>query len=292
MTIESYLQRNYRVASVATYSRSIGLYVSAVSNAATASYGDIIEYLQEQRKTQSSRTVHSILQGIKKYYNYLQFVGKRVDNPAINIHLKDYKSKSPILLNSLLTKEELELVWTYFLEKTYRYQILRNRNLGMLSLLLEQGIELRELGALKLSDVDLLSGKVFIAPNATRNGRTLALAAHQILLLYNYIEQDRPKLEENQALSNALFIGYHRPLESIGYLLRMPKRKLGGKRLSAQLIRKSVLVQEFRKGKSLAAVQYFAGHKCPSSTERYQIQDLAALQQGVLKHHPLEQVRG
>jgi len=287
MTLNDYLQSKYRPSSVRCYTRSIGLYLSAVSNANTANYEVIITYLQEQRKSQSASSVHNILQGIKKYYNYLQFTNKRVDNPAINIHLKDYKSHSNILFSAVLNQEELAKIWTYFLTKNYRYPVLRNRNLSMLSLLLEQGLELRELKQLKQNDIDLTQGKIFIAPNATNNGRTLALAAHQILLLHQYIEQDRPQLQINQANNQALFLGLNRPLETISYLLRMPEKILAGKRLSAHLIRKSVLVKQFKLGKSLAEVQYFAGHKCPSSSERYQIQDLAALQQSVLKHHPL-----
>ncbi|BDS10688.1 tyrosine-type recombinase/integrase [Aureispira anguillae] len=289
MTLDNYLQSRYRPSSVKTYQRSIDHYLLAVVDAETANYTQILSYLQEQRAGQKVATVHSILQGIKKYYNYLQEVGKREDNPAKNIHLKDYNSKRPILLNELLSREELDKVWSYFITKIYRYKGLRNRNLGMLSLLLNQGIEARELRSLQLSDLDLLEGKVFIAGSATKNGRTLKLAAHQILLLHNYVEIDRPKLQAIQAPSEDLFLGRTGKLETIGYLLRMPKKRLGGKRLSGRLLRKSVLADQFRQGKRLAEVQYLAGHKCPSSTERYQVEALEALQASVMNHHPLEQ---
>lgn len=287
MTLKDYLQSKYQSSSVSTYSRSIEHYLLAVPDAENANYSRILAYLQSQRNNQSSSSVHNLLQGIKKYYNYLQASGKRADNPAQSIHLKDYKSKQPILLNELLSREELEKAWTYFKDKRYKKVGLRTRNLGLLSMLLMQGLEAREVKNLELSDLDLLSGKVYIKSSSTRNARTLPLAAHQILLLYTYVEKDRPKLQANQALIPELFIGEKGKLDSIDYILRMPKRILGGKRLSSRLIRKSVLANAFKEGKSLAAVQYLAGHRCPSSTERYQIQDLEALQAGILKHHPL-----
>jgi integrase/recombinase XerD len=38
----------------------------------------------------------------------------------------------------------------------------------------------------------------------------------------------------------------------------------------------------------LRIVQSFAGHKYPSTTERYKQNDIEALQQQIKKHHPIK----
>ena len=48
------------------------------------------------------------------------------------------------------------------------------------------------------------------------------------------------------------------------------------------------ILREFEFEFNLREVQYFAGHRYPSSTERYKSSNLEALQQGILKYHPLQ----
>ncbi|MCC6691587.1 MAG: hypothetical protein IT235_08655 [Bacteroidia bacterium] len=45
---------------------------------------------------------------------------------------------------------------------------------------------------------------------------------------------------------------------------------------------------KLKKGNDIRMVQHFAGHKNPSSTERYKIKDIEELKAGVNKYHPLQ----
>jgi hypothetical protein len=49
----------------------------------------------------------------------------------------------------------------------------------------------------------------------------------------------------------------------------------------------SVITNLLKQKKDLRVVQVFAGHKKPSSTERYRQTGLEELKAAVLKHHPL-----
>ncbi len=75
---------------------------------------------------------------------------------------------------------------------------------------------------------------------------------------------------------------------SLQYLIKTAKDIVLTKRFNPKTIRMSVIADQFKKGHSLQQVQYFAGHRYPSSTERYKSSHLQALQQGILKHHPLQ----
>ncbi len=63
-------------------------------------------------------------------------------------------------------------------------------------------------------------------------------------------------------------------------------RKLNPRILSAVQIRSSVITHWF-KDHHLREVQYMAGHKYVSSTERYQVLHSDDLQSELQKHHPM-----
>ena len=64
-------------------------------------------------------------------------------------------------------------------------------------------------------------------------------------------------------------------------------RQLNPGIINAQQIRSSVLTHWLKKN-SLREVQYMAGHKYVSSTERYQVNNLDDLQNELGRHHPMK----
>jgi len=60
--------------------------------------------------------------------------------------------------------------------------------------------------------------------------------------------------------------------------------------MSAQQIRQSVIVH-WLKDHNLREVQYMAGHRWVSSTERYQLGNLDNLQSKIEKFHPLNRIK-
>jgi integrase/recombinase XerD len=49
-----------------------------------------------------------------------------------------------------------------------------------------------------------------------------------------------------------------------------------------------VIANHLKAGKDIRAVQVFAGHKSPMTTERYQQTGIEELTAAVLKYHPLD----
>jgi integrase/recombinase XerD len=60
-----------------------------------------------------------------------------------------------------------------------------------------------------------------------------------------------------------------------------------GRTVNAQTIRQSVIAHLLKQGHDLSVVQVFAGHKYPSSTERYRQNEIETLKAAIEKYHPI-----
>lgn len=290
MTLVEYLNQKYRPRTVESYEREIKLYLANMKNAKTASYQDIIYYLTRLRKDKTIRVIQSRLQGIKAYYNYLFEEEIRTDNPAQFIQLKDSSRSNPAIAPRLLSSEQLEKLWQYFLNKTYCHILLKNRDISLVGLLLKQGLRKKEIEALTLEHINLDKGQIYVPATPQNKERTLALETAQILPFYRYINEVRPKLVQGKKLIHNLFVTRVGTADygTLQYLIKKAKPLIKNKDITPNTVRISVIAEQFRRGHSLQDVQYFAGHHNPSTTERYQTNDLEALQQSIIKHHPLQ----
>lgn len=154
------------------------------------------------------------------------------------------------------------------------------RNKIILSLLVHQAVTTDELGKLE-------SGKIEIPGSKHSNGRTLKLESHQILELQEYILTVRPKLLTNK--TNQLFIsvnGSDKIKNSLYHLMRALNR-INPIVKNARQIRQSVIA-EWLKYEDVRKVQYKAGHRYVSTTERYQVNNLEDLEEALKTHHPLK----
>jgi len=256
-----------------------------VTDPKTATYSQILAYIGERRKHyKNTSSVACTLHAIKHYYSYLVATGQRRDNPARSIRLRD-KQRREIQLQDLFTAPELERL----MERTERYQLLKNRNKIILSLLIYQGLTNGDIVGLGLEDVDLKEGTVYIKSGGKTNSRTLKLKAKQMYFLLQYLNEDRPKLlKEN---TNRLIIsklGRAETGEGINYLIETSKHLFLSRNLNPKTIRQSVIANLLKQGKDLRLVQVFAGHKYPSATEKYKQSHLEELKNQVLKFHPLQ----
>lgn len=285
-TLEDYLKESLRKGSLQSYLHNIGNYRKANSNADKYRYRDIMNYMELLRKEYQSGTVKMKLASIKKYYDYLMETGKRKDNPARAIKLKDVK-ENPIQLQDLFTEKELQKLLE---PRTERYPMLEKRNKIIMSLLVYQALRPGEMEQLKLSDINLEKTTIQISTTGLTNSRELPLEAAQILLFYEYIHTDRNELKTFRNDKNALLLGkLGTPVKAtdIDYLIST-YQKQSKKRLTTTTIRQSVITNLLAKNNDLRIVQYFAGHKSPDTTEKYRQTGLSALKTAVDKLHPVK----
>lgn len=167
------------------------------------------------------------------------------------------------------------------------------RNKVMLGLLIYQGLTTLELARLQPSHIDLLAGQVIIASTRRSNARRLWLESKQINLLKQYLTLIRPLWLANLSQSGLsaceqLFFGRAGDTNLSNTIMGLIQevRNYNKWVRNAPHIRMSVIAQWLR-AKDLRVVQYLSGHKYVSSTERYQIAHLSALQAELSRFHPL-----
>ena len=286
MSIEDFLRQSLMQSSVKSYLYDINKYKKNNKNADKYDYQKVMQHIEILRNEHSVSNVKRVIASIKKYYDYLIETGKRKDNPARAIRIRDGK-ENPIQLQDLFTEKELQIL---LIPRIERYPFLTKRNKIIMSLLVNQGLRLGEIENIKLTDIDLEKATIQINKTGITNARNLPLKAEQILLLYEFINQDRNKLKTFRNDENALLLGkLGTPIrkEDVDYLIST-YQKQSKKKLTTTTIRQSVIANLFIKNNDLRIVQHFAGHKSPDTTEKYRQTGLNALKTAIDKLHPIK----
>lgn len=273
------------------YKREIDLFFLSIENPKTATYSDILAYLGEVKKNVKNRSC--TLSAIRKYYEYLVSTGQRIDNPSASIKLRDNKTKD-VQIQDLFKAEELEQL----LQRKERYAILKNRNKIIISLLIYQALTNGEICSLTINDLDLEQGTIYIKAGVKTNPRTLKLQSKQVFWIMKYLQEDRLQLlkvlptgEDLGGVRTTILIisklGTAEKGEGIHYLTETQKHLFKPRKLNPVTIRQSVITNLLKQGKDLRIVQAFAGHKTPSTTEKYKQTQVEQLKNQILKYHPL-----
>ncbi|MEZ2339467.1 tyrosine-type recombinase/integrase [Mucilaginibacter sp. RCC_168] len=260
-------------------------------------HADVMEFADHLRqKGFSIKLINQIMRTLRYYFSHLQQEQEININPAAGIILKGTVRNLP---HDLLTMPEMEALYE-------SYQVIDNRtyrNKVIIGLLIYQGTTRDELSHLRPEHLKLREGKIHIPATGRLLGRLLPLQPHQILELHEYLLVIRPKIlaerlaerpgrkpdryKDEQDIER-LFISINTLEDIKNSLLHLnyALRKLNPKYKHAKQIRQSVIT-EWLKEKNLRTVQYMAGHRYVSSTERYKTTNLEDLKEALNKHHPL-----
>lgn len=260
-------------------------------------YNDLLNFIDYCRlEGNSKKHINNKIRSIRNYYDYLKKKNPKLINPAINLHLKGIRHKLPA---NIIEFTELEKVYTNYKTETLRDK----RNKIILSLLIYQGLTTEELHRLEPGNLKLKEGKINVPGNRRRNSRKLELKPFQILELHEYLSETRTKILNEISkpkparkptkinktkLENSLFISMNgsENIKSSLYHLFIAIKKVNPEIRNAKQIRSSVITY-WLKNHNLRQVQYMAGHKYVSSTERYKLNNLENLQSQLEKLHPL-----
>jgi integrase/recombinase XerD len=287
MKLLDYLQTRYTTKTAKAYEREIEIFIGNYPEANQALYKDLIHYMGRLRNRYSNaKTINRIVSSMKAYYDFLNYTGKRKDNPSKAIRLRDKQSRD-IQLQDLFTTEELENL----LNRKERYNALEYRNKVLMSLLIYQALKPTEIASITLNEINLTQATIYIKGSGKNNSRELSLKPNQILLFYQYQTEIRPKLLKG--CENDFFIIGHRGSPMSGEdITKHVKRSFKGlyspRKVNCQTIRQSVVTNLLKSGADLRLVQVFAGHKYPSTTERYKQTNVEALKTAIGQYHPIK----
>ncbi|MFO7933933.1 MAG: tyrosine-type recombinase/integrase [Bacteroidales bacterium] len=283
--LEAYLEGKYSRQTVKIY-RYIQRYLQYMGpqRAGKATYRDVMEYMDYLRKHYPNpATINRMLYAVKAFHFYLVAAGKRADHPCRALKLKDVRA-GDIQLQDLFTSIEMEKL----LQRKERYPAAALRNRTVISLLIYQGLRLTEITRIRLEDIDLDCGTIYIRATIKTTARTLTLRPNQVMLLHDYINKVRPGLLKTDTDHLVVTLrGTAETGEGISYLVETFRPLFPDRILNTRTIRQSVITNLLKEGKDLRVVQVFAGHKKISTTERYHQSGLEELQAAIEKHHPL-----
>ncbi len=270
-----------RYVSLNRYRNYLGMFLQWMEQAQLTSNKvrtvDILSFIASIKATSSREMQNRTLQIVRQYFDDKH----HPHNPAMGIKIKGAIKRIP---HNLLDKETLEGLYK-------KYPLLTPndyRNKVITGLVVYQALTSEDLHKIRLEDVKLAEGKLYVRAHNNMNSRVLALEGFQIMELHEYIEQIRPQFL-NSSISEQLFIS-SKGNEHIMNVLRKlmaTLRKLHPEVKNLTQLRSSVIA-EWLKDKDVRIVQYMAGHKRVSSTERYQAINLEDLQEQLNKFHPLQ----
>lgn len=249
---------------------------------------EYVKYLQQSKngKIISKSSVKHQVGSLKIFFNYLIDENHRGDNPMETMNIRGVKRT---LNHNLLDYDELEDL--YYSYKTERIEFpncpsVSIRNKVITGFIVYQGLNATALKSLTIDNIELEKGTIYIPSTRKTNSRTLALKSQQMLPLLRYLEKDRETLQEKiNCHSEALF-----PIKDdrfyITYTLTKELKKFNHKVKNLKQIRASVLTC-WLNNYNIREVQYMAGHRYISSTERYVQDDLENLQEVIENLHPI-----
>jgi len=229
------------------------LTTSGKSDVSLVTQKDIEAFLTKlSQNGYTQKSISRKINSIKTFYRFLKISGIITEDPAVFISHPKYDVKPPRILSKL------------------EYRALRDacredpRISAIVELLLQTGIRIGELAALKLEDVS--DNMLNIKPMEGHNGREIPLNKAAKVALTRYLEV-RPKTNDH-----ALFVTKTgRPLliRNIRTAIDRYFKMAGIKDAKVNDLRHTFIAHHLMAGTSLVLVSKLAGHKRLSTTEKY-----------------------
>lgn len=290
-TFKNYLlSKGYSTETTNSYNRGLLQYIvwteTQKIEVEQSTYNEVIGYVHYlKNKGLQQRSIQQSVNSLKHYFKWLIKRQLRNDNPTSNVNIKGIKRRK---LHNVLSKQELEKIYNDF-KNIKSESLAKKRNEIIVSLLVYQGLNSKELGRLKVTDLKLREGKIYIERTRNSNERHLKLEAHQILDIMEYQLRTREEiLKEAKKQTDLLFMSFGKSskFHNVIHKLLPQLKRLNRNIESVNQIRTSVITA-WLKSYNLREVQYMAGHRYVSSTEAYLINDLEDLQEDINKYHPI-----
>lgn len=280
--LEKYLLSRLRSGTADSYLYIIKRFLNQFPKPGKLKLSDLEAYFNEFKQRGDSISYRRlVIAAVKAYYDFLIDLGVIEMNPCRRV--KTETAPTGTNFTDMLTMEEME---TMFKTNYERFPVVTNRDRAIIGILIYQGITREELVTLRVKDVDFDAGTIHITGCRKNRNRTLSLRPSQVPVLLGYIQDDRKRL--GVAKSDKLFISMRGMPMTPDSIHAFINRMAGAfeKELSPTNIRRSVISYWLNERKfPLEDVQIMAGHRYPSSTEKYLQNDIQEQREAVTNLH-------
>ena len=221
----------------------------------------ILTYLVAlQKNGKSSSTISRTISALKNFFNFLKNEKLIKDNPAVSIHSPKQIKKKPSIL------AEVEVAQLMLLPDKNTFKGIRD--LALLELMYSSGIKVSELISIKVAQINLNAGMIYIEGDKER---IIPLSKYAKSAIDSYLNNFRSikSTEDNEFL----FINISgEPIsrQGIWKILKSYKKKMNLKKeLSPQTLRNSFAVHMLSHGADLGTLQELMGLSSLGAAQNY-----------------------
>jgi len=279
------VERNLSLHTVKAYSSDMADFINFYKNCniCELNYKNMRSYLSEiQMRNYTKTTISRKIAAVKTFYKYLYRERLVASNPALNLKTPK-KSRN---LPEFLTEAELNLIFTEMKINTPSQQ----RDKAILEVLYATGMRISELCGLDFENLNLDANEITVFGKGGKE-RIVLINDKAKKYLVNYIQEIRPKLQEEQnSTTKAIFLnlsGCRLQQKSVHRVIKNITKQLNFyKSVSPHTFRHSFATKLLENGADLRVVQELLGHASISNTQIYTHVSTERLKQAYLNAHP------
>lgn len=228
------------------------------------------------------RSQMRIISGLKSFFRYLNFDGRRDDNPMQLIDSPSAGRKLP----EVLSIDEVNAMFA----AANTSDILGRRNRAMLEVLYGSGLRVSELCTLERRRVVLEEQYLTVTGKGSKE-RMVPMSDDAVEQIQLYLaERERCGVVPAPGEEDYLFLnrrGKHLTRVMVFYIVRELAELAGVvKTISPHTLRHSFATHLLEGGANLRAIQQMLGHESIATTEIYLHLDTTRLREEILMHHP------
>jgi integrase/recombinase XerD len=238
-------------------------------------------FIYDSSKKSNPRSQARLLSGLRNFFDYLIFDGKRKDNPTTLIESPKIGRKLP----DFLSTSEIDAILAVIDLSTPEGE----RNKVMLETLYSCGLRVTELITLQISDLFFNEGFIRVIGKGDKQ-RYVPINDQNIHLIQLYIRHIRTKIPFKKGFEDTVFLnrrGKQLTRNMVFMIIKDLAEKAGiQKSISPHTFRHSFATHLLENGADLRAIQQMLGHESITTTEIYMHLDRKFLKDVVEKYHP------
>lgn len=238
-------------------------------------------FIYDSSKKANPRSQARLLSGLRNFFDYLIFDGKRKDNPTDLIESPKIGRKLP----DFLSTAEIDAILSVIDLSTPEGE----RNKVMLETLYSCGLRVTELITLQISDLFFNEGFVRVIGKGDKQ-RYVPINEQNIRLIQLYLRHIRTAIPVQKGFEDTVFLnrrGKQITRNMVFMIIKGLAQKAGiRKSISPHTFRHSFATHLLENGADLRAIQQMLGHESITTTEIYMHLDRKFLKDVVEKYHP------
>jgi integrase/recombinase XerD len=242
----------------------------------------LYHYRKSNGKALSFRTQAGRIQGIKAFFKWLTKQNHILYNPASELEPPRIRRQLP---RHLLSKDDIELI----LKQTQYTNEVGTRDRAVIETLYSTGMRRMEISNLKLYDLDVERGTIFIYEGKGKKDRTVPIGERACAWIKKYIDETRSSLvmepDEGYLFISDLGKPFHK--NQMGDMVKKYILKAGiNKPGSCHLFRHAMATHMLENGADIRYIQAILGHSDLSSTQIYTQVSIKKLKEIHTATHP------